>query len=232
MLSRKRHMRKGKDMKKKTKRLFCIGGALLILFAVFTLLAFTVDVKNVGISGTRLGFSGANLAVFGAIGQSEAWLTVTDVLGVIVLLPVVAAAATGLIQLIRRKSIKRVDAPIIALGVLYAADVFFYVLFELVIINYAPILKGGEIAASYPSSHTLLAVTVMVSFAAVLGLYLKRRAYKAIAYAVTSAVAALTVIGRLLSGVHWLTDILASLLLSSALLVLFYGLLSLCARKE
>ena len=224
-------MHEGIIMNKVTKRLFCIGGALFILFAVFTLLVFTVDVKNVGISGTRLGFSDANLAVFGAIGQSEAWLTVTDVLGVIVLLPVVAAAATGLIQLIKRKSIKRVDAQILALGALYAADVFFYVLFELVIINYAPILKGGEIAASYPSSHTLLAVTVMVSFAAVLSLYLKRRALKLAAYAVTGAVAAVTVIGRLLSGVHWLTDILGSLLLSAALLVLFYALLSISAPE-
>lgn len=219
-------------MNNRTKRLFAIGIALLILFAVFTLLAFTVDVKDVGISGTRLGFSGINRAVFGALGQSEAWLTVTDVLGIIVLLPVAAAGVTGLLQLIKRKSIKRVDAPILALGALYAADVFFYVLFELVIINYAPILKDGEIAASYPSSHTLLAVTVMVSAAAVLSLYLKRRALKITAYAVTGAIAAETVIGRLLSGVHWLTDIFASLLLSSALLVLFYGLLSFSAKKD
>ena len=219
-------------MSKRTKKLFSIGLILLIIFAVFTLLAFTVDAKEVGISNTKLGFSGLNKSVFSYLGQSEDWLTVTDVLGIAVLLVAAAAAVTGLIQLIKRKSIKRVDTPILALGALYAADVFFYVLFELVIINYAPILKDGEIAASYPSSHTLLAVTVMVSSAAVLGLYLKRRAYKAIAYAVTGAVAALTVIGRLLSGVHWLTDILASLLLSSALLVLFYGLLSLCARKE
>lgn len=219
-------------MKTKAKRLFIVGLSLFILFIIFTLLVATVDVKDVGISNTKLGFSAINKSVFEALGQSEACLTVSDVLGIVVLFVAAAFALVGLYQLIKRKSIKLVDAPILALGALYAADVFFYVLFELVIINYAPILKDGEIAASYPSSHTLLAMTVMISCAAVLGTYVKNRAYKLTTYIVAGAVATVTVIGRLLGGVHWLTDIFASLLLSAALLVLFYGVLSLSSEKR
>ena len=96
-------------MKTKAKSPFIVGLGLFILFIIFTVLAATVDVGNVGVQNTKLGFSSINKSVFSYLGQSETWLTVTDVLGVITLLPVAVAAVTGLIQLIKRKSIKRLS---------------------------------------------------------------------------------------------------------------------------
>jgi membrane-associated phospholipid phosphatase len=117
----------------------------------------------------------------------------------------------------------------VALWVLYVAVIIFYLIFEFYVINYAPIKIDGEYKASYPSSHTLLAVTVMTSGASVFNLYVKKKAYRIAAYSVSCVVTVATVVGRLLAGVHWFTDIFASILLSAALIVLFYGGLELCS---
>ena len=40
-----------------------------------------------------------------------------------------------------------------------------------------------------------------------------------------------TIMGRLISGVHWFTDIIGGILISSFLLMLFYSLINLEKRK-
>ena len=215
-----------------SKKYLRIGLILLALFIEFTALVKIVDVEVLGIEGKELGFATINKSIFAFLGKSAFWLTVTDVLGVIVLGVAAAFACFGLYQLIKRKSIKKVDAPILALALLYVAAIIFYVIFEFYVINYAPIKVDGELKPSYPSSHTLLAVTVMTSGASVFNLYVTKKKYRIASYAVSGGIAALTVVGRLLAGVHWFTDIFASLLLSSALIVLFYSVLELCVPTE
>ncbi len=215
-----------------SKKYLRIGLILLALFIVFTALVRIVDVEAIGVEGKELGFATINKSIFAFLGKSSLWLTVTDVLGIVVLAVAAAFACFGLYQLIKRKSIKKVDAPILALALLYVAVIIFYVIFEFCVINYAPIKVDGELKASYPSSHTLLAVTVMTSGASVFNLYVTKRKYRIASYAVSGGIAALTVVGRLLAGVHWFTDIFASLLLSSALIVLFYSALEFCVPTE
>ena len=215
-----------------SKKYFRIGLILLAIFIEFTALVKLIDVEVIGIEGSTIGFATINKRIFAFLGKSSFWLTVTDILGIVVLIVAAAFALFGLCQLIKRKSIKKVDAPILALGMLYVAVIIFYLIFEFYVNNYSPIKENGEIVASYPSSHTLLAVTVMTSGTSVFNYYVTKNAYKIAAYSVSGAVIALTVVGRLLSGVHWFTDIFAALLLSAALIVLFYGGLELCLPYE
>ena len=214
------------------KKYIRIGIILLTIFIEFTALVRIVDVKAVGVGASDLGFATINTDVFGFLGASSLWHTVTDVLGFVALAVAAAFALLGLCQLIKRRSLKRVDSPILMLGALYIAVIIFYVFFEIVVINYAPIVIDGEPAASYPSSHTLLVVTVMTSAITVFNSYVKKRAYRIAAAAFSFSVIGLTVVGRLLAGVHWLTDIFASLILSSALIVLFFGGLELTSPKS
>ena len=219
-------------MYSRAKKLFLIGFIFLALFAVFTVLVCTIDVKNVGQGASALGFATVNKSVFESLGTSDLWLTLTDVFGYVAILAAASFACLGAYQLIRRKSLKRIDTEILLLGALYVAVVAFYVLFELVIINYAPVLKDGEIAASYPSSHVLLVVTIMASAVPTLYFYTKKRIFRITAATFSTAIIILTVIGRLLAGVHWLTDIFASLLLSTALVFIFSGCLALISQRK
>ena len=126
-----------------------------------------------------------------------------------------------MVQLIKRRSLLRVDPDILLMGIYYVLVIACYLIFEMVPINYRPVLIDGRLEASYPSSTTLLVLSVMptlwfeanrrVSNATIR----KAAAVFAIAFSVFMA------IGRLISGVHWVTDIVASVLLSAGLFMLY-----------
>ena len=204
-------------MKKKN---IVISLILILVAVIFTILVCTFDVKDVGINGTKIGFSTINRQIFEAIGENSLCKTVSDVLGYFALGLVGFYALIGLYQLIQRKSIFKVDGEILALGGFYVAVLVLYVLFEKIIINYRPVLENGELAASFPSSHTLLTICVCISAIWVNGKLFKSDMTKIFNYLLI-LVAFVTIVGRLLAGVHWFTDIVGGILISSALLMCF-----------
>ncbi|MBO7293306.1 MAG: phosphatase PAP2 family protein, partial [Clostridia bacterium] len=206
-------------------RLFLAGGILLLLFCLLTVLLLTVDVRPVGPLGSEVGLSGLNAAVFSALGTSETFLEIGELLGLFALLVVGGTALFGAVSLVRVRSIRRIDRGLLLLGGFYAAVLALYGLFEVAVVNCRPVMTDGVLEASYPSSHTMLAVFVFVSG----WLYARRylaghRAADIALGAAAFLLSALTALSRLLAGVHWLTDVLGGLLLSLAL-VLFYAAL-------
>jgi undecaprenyl-diphosphatase len=123
-----------------------------VAFAVFTILVKFVDVSDVGPFGSKVGFSKMNDAVFGAIGTSDAWYHISEIFGILALILAGVFVIVGLVQLIKRKSLKMVDNHILALGVFYVVVALAYLIFEVVVINKRPVLVEGELEASYPSS--------------------------------------------------------------------------------
>ena len=221
----------------KAKTWYKAAAACGILFLLLIILVRTADVSAAGPAGTSVGLSRLNAAVHGATGVHFGLYTFTEILGLLAIAVAAVFALFGLAQLIRRKSLFKVDRDILLLGGLYLAVVLFYMIFEVIVINVRPVVMPGDTApeASFPSSHTMLVCTVMGSAIMLLRrkkegrfLYLPalpasvRRALPA----ACAAVAAVTVTGRLVSGAHWFTDILGGLLLSGALLALFAGMLA------
>ncbi len=221
-------------MKKK-----CITAAACFgLFLLLILLVKVVDVAAVGPEGTKIGLSKLNVAIHNMFGEHLGWYKVTNVLGYIAILVALCFAAIGGLQLIYRRSVLKVDKEILLLGALYVVTILFYVFFEKVVVNYRPILMpdGEGIEASFPSSHTVLSCVILGSGLDLLQKYAKKNKTVQLVLTVLFAVMmALIVAGRLLSGVHWFTDILGGLLLSAALLNAYHGLLMLwkqSARKK
>ncbi len=196
--------------------------ALFLLAALFTLAVRTVDVAAVGPLGTEVGFSGVNTAFFGLLGFCPALYGMTQLLGKLSLLTPVFFAGLGLYQLVRRKSLRRVDRCVLALAGLYAATGALYVLFEKAIVNYRPVLMPGctEPEASFPSSHTMLACAVLGSVFLLLPCYFRGKTARLLR-GVCALVIALIVIGRLFAGVPWLTDVVGGVLYGAALLRLY-----------
>ena len=212
----------------KNKGKFLILGISGALFALLIVLLRCVDVEPVGAAGTSVGLSHMNRFVFELTGVNMVWYNITDWLGLAAILAAFLFAVTGLVQLIKRRSILKVDKEILALGGLYILVIGIYVLFENVIVNYRPIIMPGcsNPEASFPSSHTMLVCVIMGSTIIIIGKYIKKKSLCMVIRGICAAVIAVTVVGRLISGVHWFTDILGGLLISTFLLALYFALIT------
>ncbi|MBQ2119997.1 MAG: phosphatase PAP2 family protein, partial [Peptococcaceae bacterium] len=152
------------------------------------------------------------------------WYEITDWLGLLAVLFALFFAVLGLVQLVKRKNLWKVDYEIILLGMFYILVAVSYLFFEIAIVNYRPVMMDNSLEASYPSSHAMIVIcimaTAMIEFRK---LFADKKALRAVLNTVSAAIILITVIGRLLSGVHWFTDIIAGVLLSSALVMLYYS---------
>ena len=186
---------------------------LLVAFAVLTVSLTFVDVREAGESGAPVGFATLNESVFEALGQDEISLKMSNLCGALLIAVVGAFGVTGLVQVIRRKGILRADKElyVMAGGLVLLAAV--YVLFEIVVINCRPVLEEGELAASYPSSHTMLAVSVAGMGAAYLYRRIQCRCWRTSPSMSLIGLATVTTLLRLEAGVHWLTDIVGGVLI-------------------
>ncbi len=217
-----RHSKSGFDRR--------IGNILLVIFILFTALVRFVDVRPIGPEGSSVGFAGVNGAAAESLPFNAAWYGAAEGIGYAALLVCAGFALQGLWQLIKGKSLKAVDPGILALGCLYAVTLALYFIFDHVPINYRPVLMEGVLEPSYPSSHTLLALVVFISAAVQRQRFSNKRGLSFTGI-VCLLLAALCVASRLLSGVHWLTDIIGAVLLAAALLEYYMELRDLIARK-
>ena len=217
-------------MKQRGKRGFILGAALILAFILWTILIQTVDVQPVGVNGTSVGFAAVNtwfhLAAVNTwfhrlTGVHMGLYTITDWLGLVPIAVCIGFGLLGLTQWIRRKSIAKVDRDILLLGGYYILVILGYLIFEMIPINYRPILIGGAMEASYPSSTTLLVLSVMPTLLFQVNRRAKSQTVRRITAAFVVLFSAFMVIGRLVAGVHWLTDIVGSVLLSAGLYCLY-----------
>ena len=208
-------------MKKENKPIFALGIGLLAAFGLWPLAVCLIDVQPIGPDGSAVGFAALNGFLHRLTGVHWWLYTLTDWLGLIPLAVAALFGLLGLCQLIRRNSLWQVDGSILVLGGFYVAVIAVFLLFEKCIVNYRPVLIEGVLEASYPSSTTLLTMCVMPTAA----LQLRSRIHKpGLRTALIAAIwlfTALMVLGRLISGVHWFTDIVGGALLSAGLVTLY-----------
>lgn len=204
---------------------------LVVLFLMFTLAIMNVDVQAIGPQGSEAGFAFINGPVHDALPYNSFFYKLTTFLGYLALLAVLGYGALGMKQLIQRRSLKKVDRQLISLGAYFVLVLACYVVFEKLPINYRPVILDEGLEASYPSSHTMLALCV---FGAMMLPYpeLFSKKQLSLVRAAAGALMAVSVAGRLLSGVHWLTDILGAVLLSAALLSGYAAALRLQQRRK
>ena len=205
----------------KKKRNFCISTILILLAVVFTILVKVVDVKQIGVNGTSIGFATVNQFVFLTTGVNMIWYHITDWLGLVPIFMAMVYSLLGLVQLIKRKSLFKVDKEIIILGLFYVVVISIYIFFEKVIVNYRPILMNGFLEASYPSSHTLMTICLCGSSIIVNKKLFNNKITK-LMNMLSLVIVMITVIGRLISGVHWFTDIIGGIFISIALLMTLF----------
>ena len=193
---------------------------LLLAFLLFTYSVKNYDTAEIGPQSSSVGYSHLNEAFRHAAehfsGKDAIAYILSKYLFFIALATVPLYALIGLMQLLQ----KDVSPQIWLLAAGYASIAIAYCVFEIWIVNYRPILEAdGTLEASYPSSHTFIAIALLGMSAITCHRNLKKwRTQFVVAHV---AIAAIIVIGRALSGVHWLTDIIGGILLASTLLCAF-----------
>ena len=213
-----------------------LAGLFYVLFLALIVLLCLADRQPVAAGDTVVGLATVNawfaIAAAGLSGGgimdgstalSPQLYQLTEYLGYFSLLVAACFALLGFVQLLRRRSLKKVDRQLLAMGGLFIVLAVLYVFFEKVIINYRPIVLPGESGpeASFPSSHTMLTVTILGSVCIVLRTYVKNDGLRVLLRVVCVLLILAMVCGRLLCGCHWLTDILGGVLVSCAMLALF-----------
>ena len=219
-------------MKKSEKKNLLIGSIFLAMFAVWTALIQSVDVQPLGQNGTSIGFATFNCWFHHFTGVNMAIYTITDWMGLVPVVICLVFAGIGLVQLIKRRSIFRVDADIMILGVYFVIVFLAYAIFEIIPINYRPILIEGRMEASYPSSTTLLVLSVMPALVEQIKRRLSGIRVKQIITIAAIAFSVFMVTGRLISGVHWFTDIVGGELLSAGLFMLYKAAVMLALKER
>ena len=209
---------------KRNRTQFLLPGLLLGAFLLWTAGVCLVDVRPIGPMGSEVGFAGLNGWFHGLTGVHWWLYDLTDLLGLASLGICGGFGLQGLCQWVRRKSIRRVDGELLALGGFYLTVLAVFFLFELLQINYRPVLIQGQLEASYPSSTTMLALCVLPTAM----LRLRSRWVRFLLATLT----AFLVLGRLLCGVHWVSDIIGGALLSAGLVTLYRGIISICFSSK
>ena len=205
----------------KNKKRFLVPGLLLAAFAMWTAVVALVDVQPIGPQASSVGLATVNGLVHRALGVNWSLYVLTDWLGLVPVGVAAGFALLGLGQWVKRRSLCKVDFSILALGGFYLAVIGAYAFFEAAVVNCRPVLIGGVLEASYPSSTTVLSLCVMPAAAMQMRLRVKRPFLRKTLVIALNTFALLMVVARLLSGVHWLTDIVGGVLLSAGLVTLY-----------
>lgn len=218
-------------MKKNSWRV-ASGLIILALFVLWTALVVCVDVRAIGPEGSSVGFAAVNGAFHALTGVHMGLYTLTDWLGIVPFVFVFGFAVLGLVQLIKRRSLLKVDRSILALGVFYIIVAIVYVLFEFVVVNRRPVLIEGVLEPSYPSSTTMLVLCVIPTAMMQLAWRMKSAPARAVVLILLGAFTVFMVVGRLISGVHWLTDIIGGVLVSAGFVALYAGFAAPTGKHE
>ena len=208
--------------------------AVTLIAVVFTVLVKIVDVGFVSSTGSLVGFSSVNIPFSQKFGFNPIFYKVSEVLGYLIFLVIAVFAFTGCYQLIKRKSLMKVDKDLYALAITYVFTFALYIFFDKVlVINLRPIIMAGESIAepSFPSSHTLLAVSVLGTAISECG-KIRKKSFRVSLVIVLAILMGATVLSRLFSGVHWVTDIIAGILWGEVMMTLYQLFSALLAKEE
>ena len=210
-------------MKRKS---FYIGLGLLALFIIWTVALGFVDVGEIGPQGSSVGFATLNKMIHNITGVHMSLYTITDWLGLVPICFIMGFGILGLCEWIKRKNLFKVDFSILTLGGFYIIVMAAYIFFEMFVVNYRPILINGILEASYPSSTTMLVMCVMPTAIMQFNARIKNSGFKKCVNILITTFIAFMVIARLLSGVHWFSDIIGGALLSGGLVMIYYAIVN------
>ncbi|WP_238723404.1 phosphatase PAP2 family protein [Diplocloster agilis] len=213
-----------KEKKKKIQNNFGVTVGLLVLSILYTVAIMFIDVRPIGPQGSVVGFAKVNQYFHTLLGTNILLYNITDWLSIPILFIMLGFAMAGFVQLIKRKSLLRVDSSILILGGFYVLVFLVYLFFEFFVVNFRPVLIQGILEASYPSSTTMLMMCIIPTAIMQFQRLILVKRLRNLVNSFCGIYASFMIIGRVLSGVHWITDIVGGILFSTTLVMLYYSI--------
>ena len=209
------------------KKRLIIGIILVVVAIVYTILVAKVDVKAIGPENSEVGFSSLNGPVHDKLPYNETFYKISKYAGLLPFLFVAFYGLQGVMQLIKGKSFGEVDLRLYKLCAFYVVFAVIYVLFEKLAVNYRPVIidVAEGLEASYPSTHTLLAICLCGSSLMLAKYYVKNETLLKVLNIATWGLMLVIVVARIISGVHWASDIIGGVIISLAMLTVLSSLI-------
>ncbi len=206
---------------KKNKTSFTMSLILLAVSVIFTLLVAFVGKAPVGPENSEVGFAALNAALHDQFGYNTVFYGISSVLGYLTILTALINCVSFLVNLVKKKDLRMVRADLTATLGIYILLAVLYLVFEFVVINFRPVILEEGLEASFPSTHSMLAIAVMFSAAQQVRTGMKESGIRNILILLCVLTGVLTPVTRFFSGVHWFTDILGGVLYGLFLTSLF-----------
>ena len=151
------------------------------------------------------------------------WSKITDIILVASIAVLGVFAVLGLYQWIKRKSLKKVDKPLLVMLVPLAFMAATYIIFDkFLILNTRP---NGSGEPSFPSTHTMVVATIFLLTAIILPNYIKSKTTRVIMDIVMLLFIALVSVGRVLANMHWVSDVVGGLIFAAIFAAIYYLIL-------
>ena len=206
---------------KNNKTSFTMSLILLAVSVIFTLLVAFVGKAPFGPENSEVGFAALNAALHDQFGYNTVFYGISSVLGYLTILTALINCVSFLVNLVKKKDLRMVRADLTATLGIYILLAVLYLVFEFVVINYRPVILEEGLEASFPSTHSMLAIAVMFSAAQQVRTGMKESGIRNILILLCVLTGVLTPVTRFFSGVHWFTDILGGVLYGLFLTSLF-----------
>ena len=207
-----------------------IPAIFLVAFVVFTILVKTVDVDYLALGNYKIGFKSFNYETQSKIldmARQSPMKKLSDVLLYVSIGSCLIYVVIGIYQLIKTKSLFKVNYRLYMLALTYVSIAVIYFIFEILKINYSPDLTNG-LKASYPSSHVFIGATLICVniYAAMemLNMNEENKWLRTVGYIAGLVICVALIVSRTLSAKHWATDIIASVILTGFIVSLFIAL--------
>ena len=152
------------------------------------------------------------------------WETITNIILILSIILILFFLGLGVYELIKKRSIKKVDPRLTWLPLPLALMTLTYFLFDKVwILNVRP---NGSGEPSFPSTHVMVVTTIFFVVTIILPKYIKNKTTRLIIEIIMAIMISLTAVGRVMSGMHWVADVLGAIVFGFLFSEIYYYIVS------
>lgn len=151
------------------------------------------------------------------------WEKITDIILITALAVLGVFAVLGLVEWIKRKSLKKVDRELLAMiPPLFLMAATYFIFDHIFILNTRP---NGSGEPSFPSSHTMATATIFLMTMLALKKYVKNKSLRIFLDVVMLILIVLVSVGRVAANMHWTSDVIGALIFSLIFVAIYYLLI-------